>query len=72
MHTMEAWRLKIEPWRVCSPVVADSHHFDEKQDPDPHYLAKYIRIRIQVIRNPAKKPQPNFGQSPPPPPPPPF
>jgi hypothetical protein len=53
MHTMEAWRLKIEPWRVCSPVVADSHHFDEKQDPDPHYLAKYIRIRIQVIRNPA-------------------
>ncbi len=34
--TMEAWRLKIEPWRVCSPVVADSHLFDEKQDPDPH------------------------------------
>jgi hypothetical protein len=28
-----AWRLKMETWRVCRPVVADSHHFDE-QDPD--------------------------------------
>jgi hypothetical protein len=34
----------MEPWRVCRPVVADSHHFDEdpghhlseKLDPDPH------------------------------------
>jgi hypothetical protein len=34
--TVEAWRLKMEPWRVCRPVVADSHHFDEEQDPDPH------------------------------------
>jgi hypothetical protein len=32
---MEAWRLKIEPWRVFRPVVADSHYFDEEQDPDP-------------------------------------
>jgi hypothetical protein len=24
--TMEAWRLKIEPWRVSGPVIADSHH----------------------------------------------
>ncbi len=34
---MEAWRLKIEPWRVCRPVNADLHHFvfDEEQDPDP-------------------------------------
>ncbi len=30
----EAWRLKMEARRVCSPVVADSHHLDE--DPDPH------------------------------------
>ncbi len=22
-------------WKVCRPVVADSHHFDEKPDPDP-------------------------------------
>ncbi len=25
----------MEPWRFWSPVVADSHHFDEAQDPDP-------------------------------------
>jgi hypothetical protein len=23
--------LEMEPWRVCRPVVADSHHFDEEQ-----------------------------------------
>jgi hypothetical protein len=34
-HTVEAWRLKMEPWKFFSPVVAGSHHFDEKQDPDP-------------------------------------
>jgi hypothetical protein len=36
-HSMEACRIKkIVPWRVCRPLVADSHHFDEEQDPDPH------------------------------------
>ncbi len=25
---------KTEHWRFCRPVVADSHHFDEEQDPD--------------------------------------
>jgi hypothetical protein len=30
----EAWRLKMEPWRVCRTVVVDSQHFDEKRDPD--------------------------------------
>ncbi len=25
-----AWRLKMKPWRVFSPVVTDSHHFGEK------------------------------------------
>jgi hypothetical protein len=34
MLTNEAWRLKMEPWRVYRPVVADL--FDEEQDPDPH------------------------------------
>ncbi len=36
--TMEAWRLKMNPKRICRPVVADSHHFDEELDldPDPH------------------------------------
>jgi hypothetical protein len=28
------WRLKTEPWRIYRPVVADSHHLDEGQDPD--------------------------------------
>jgi hypothetical protein len=27
----------MEFWSVYRPVVADSHHFDEKQDPDPHF-----------------------------------
>jgi hypothetical protein len=31
---LEAWRLRMEPLRVCRPVVADSNYFD-KQDPDP-------------------------------------
>jgi hypothetical protein len=25
----------MEPWRLCRPVVADSHHFVEEQDPGP-------------------------------------
>jgi hypothetical protein len=35
---MEALRLKMKAWRVCKPVVADSHPPNEKQekDPDPH------------------------------------
>jgi hypothetical protein len=32
---MEAWRPKVEAWSVCRPVVADSHHLDEEQVPDP-------------------------------------
>jgi hypothetical protein len=32
---MEAWRLKMQPWRFYIPVVEDTQHFDEKQDPDP-------------------------------------
>jgi hypothetical protein len=35
-------RLKMEPWRVCRPMVADSHHFNEEQDPDlnPPWIEK--------------------------------
>jgi hypothetical protein len=32
--TIEAWRLRMEPWGVSRPVVAESHHFVEEQDPD--------------------------------------
>jgi hypothetical protein len=35
MFTIEAWRLKLEPWRVGGQVVAGSHHFEEEQEPDP-------------------------------------
>jgi hypothetical protein len=42
---MEALRLKMEPWRVFGPAVAESDHFDEEQDPDPdpHYREKSDR-----------------------------
>jgi hypothetical protein len=39
--TVETWKLKMEPsWSVWRPVVADLHHFDEEQDPDPHLSKK--------------------------------
>ncbi len=47
---MEPWRAlhthnggleaQMEAWRVWRPVVADSHHFYEEQDPDPHQSEK--------------------------------
>jgi hypothetical protein len=33
---METWRLKMEAWRVCRPIVAGLHHLKKEQDPDPH------------------------------------
>ncbi len=30
----------MEAWWVCTPVVADSHHFDEERDPDPDLREK--------------------------------
>jgi hypothetical protein len=30
----------MKPWRVDRLVVADSHHFAEEQDPDPHLSEK--------------------------------
>jgi hypothetical protein len=44
---MKAWRLKIEPLRVCRPVVSDWHQIDEKQDPDPDPHQSRIRILYQ-------------------------
>jgi hypothetical protein len=37
---MEASRLKTEPWSVCRQIVAEQHHFDEEQDPEPHQSEK--------------------------------
>jgi hypothetical protein len=36
--TVEAWSLKMEPWRVFRPVVANSHHIEDwlVSGPDPH------------------------------------
>ncbi len=38
------WRLKKEPWRAYRPELADFHHFDEEQDPDPHLSENWNRI----------------------------
>ncbi len=27
----------MEPWRVCRPLVAESHHFYEKKDQDQNF-----------------------------------
>jgi hypothetical protein len=35
---------KMEPHSVCRQMVADSHHFDEKQDPDPD--PDRIKVRV--------------------------
>jgi hypothetical protein len=39
---MEPWKLKMEPWRVYIPVVADFHHIEEElvSGPDPHLSEK--------------------------------
>jgi hypothetical protein len=29
-------KFKMEAWRVCRLLVADSHHFDEGQDPNSY------------------------------------
>jgi hypothetical protein len=56
MLTLEAWMLKMEPWKFCRPVVSDLNHFDEEQDPDPHWSEKLDpdpdRIKGMRIRNP--------------------
>ncbi len=46
---LEALRLKMEPWMICRPIVADSHQFDKEQDPDPRvpYVKRLIRICIK-------------------------
>jgi hypothetical protein len=53
----------MEAWRVCRLLVADSHHFDEGQDPnpvrnphlsdaDPQLIIQFhtrIRLKIQFL-----------------------
>jgi hypothetical protein len=44
---MEA-QLKMNPWRVCRPMVADSYHFGEQQDLDRIRIKGKSLIRICV------------------------
>jgi hypothetical protein len=59
----------MEPWRVCRTVVADSHHFDEEEDPnpEPHSSKKLVpdplRISFMRIRNPVFLYIKNLGYS---------
>jgi hypothetical protein len=50
--TLEAWRLKMGPQRLCRSVVADLHHFDEEQNRIRIRIKvkSRIRIRINVMR----------------------
>jgi hypothetical protein len=54
---MEALRLKMESWRVCKTVVADSQDFDEEQDPDqdPHQSDKSDPDPLQNVRIKVRK-----------------
>jgi hypothetical protein len=36
MLTIKAWRPKMEPWKLWREEVADFHHLDKEQDPNPH------------------------------------
>jgi hypothetical protein len=45
---MEAYKLKMESWRVCRPMVAN---LNQDQDPDPlQMIPKSGRMRIIVKR----------------------
>jgi hypothetical protein len=44
--TVEAWGLTMELCRVCMPVVADFHQFDEEQDPDPHNFERSDHLGV--------------------------
>ncbi len=60
LHWSESWiricnksqnsedlQIKIEPWRVYRPDVADFHHLDEEQDPDGIWLRITVKSCIQ-------------------------
>ena len=48
----------MEPCRVDRPVAADSHHFNEEQepDPDPHLSEKLNlgHMKVMLIHNQVK------------------
>jgi hypothetical protein len=65
---MEAWRLKVEPWTVCRPVVAGSHHLTRNRIRIRRKVENRISMRIKVkslirIRIKVKKGDPNLHES---------
>jgi hypothetical protein len=50
MLTNEAWRLKMEPWRVYRPVVADHYDKSRIQIRTRRKVLSCIRIRMKVMR----------------------
>ncbi len=44
----ELWRLKMEPWRVCLPMVAGLHHFNEEHGSRIRIRKEKVRFRIRV------------------------
>jgi hypothetical protein len=46
------------PWRVLRLVIADSQHFDEEQDPNPHQSKK---SDPDLHRNEKRNPDPHPG-----------
>jgi len=36
LRAVDPQNRAVEAWTVRRPGVADSHHLDEEQDPDPH------------------------------------
>jgi hypothetical protein len=51
-HNGDVEMHKMEPRRICRPVVADSHNLVEEQDPDPHLSEK---SDPDPVRNPIFK-----------------
>ncbi len=47
---MEAWRLIMEPWWVCRPVVTFSHQLMRSRIRIRIEVKRRIRIRIKVLR----------------------
>jgi hypothetical protein len=44
-------------WSVCRTAIADLHHFNEEQNPDPLQSKNRIRISMEVKKNPNSDPQ---------------
>jgi hypothetical protein len=48
LESNPGWCAQCSRGGVCRPVVADSHHFDEEQDPNTLKVVSRIRIIIKV------------------------